>query len=45
MITIQTAVQLEEGKSYKVAMNFTAVLNNKNRGFYRSSYVENGVTK
>ena len=45
MITVQTAVQLGAGKHYKIAINFTAILNDKMQGFYRSSYQENGVTK
>jgi len=45
MITIQTVEQLMAGKSYIVSMSFTSFLNDQLRGFYRSSYVENGVTK
>ena len=46
MITIQTVGQLMAGKSYKISMSFTSFLNDDPlRGFYRSSYEENGVTK
>lgn len=45
MITIQTAMQLEAGKSYNVSISFTSFLNDQLHGFYRSSYLENGVTK
>lgn len=44
-ITIQTAVSLMAGKKYKISMNFVSYLNEELRGFYRSSYDENGVTK
>ena len=33
------------GSQYLISMKFTAYLNDELRGFYRSSYVENGVTK
>ena len=45
MITIQTIAQLVAGKQYKVSMSFISILNDQLHGFYRSSYVENGVTK
>lgn len=45
MITIQTEVQLEQGKKYKISMKFTSILNDQKSGFYRSSYQEGGVTK
>jgi len=45
MITIQTVGQLMAGKSYKISMSFTSFLNDQLRGFYRSSYLENNVTK
>ena len=45
MITIQTVGKLMAGKSYTVSMSFISFLNDQLRGFYRSSYVENGVTK
>jgi len=45
MITITTAEQLLPSNKYKITIKYTSVLNNLSRGFYRSSYVENGVTK
>lgn len=33
------------GSQYRISMRFTAYLNDELRGFYRSSYIENGVTK
>ena len=45
MITITTADQLLPNMKYKITINYTSVLNNLSRGFYRSSYEENGVTK
>ena len=44
-INIQTADSLKPGNSYKISMGFTSILNDKLIGFYRSSYVEDGVTK
>lgn len=44
-ITIQTAVMLKAGQKYKVSMKFVSYLNEELRGFYRSSYEENGITK
>ncbi len=45
MITITTADQLLPNMKYKITIQYTSVLNNLSRGFYRSSYEENGVTK
>ncbi len=45
IITIQTAVELMEGKQYKISMSFLSTLNDELRGFYRSSYVEDDVRK
>ena len=45
IVTIQLASQLIPGQQYKISMNFVAVLNNELRGFYRSTYEEDGVTK
>lgn len=45
LITIQTAAKLVAGKQYRVAMKFISILNDELRGFYRSSYMENGVRK
>ena len=36
---------LTSGKQYKISMDFTAELNNDLRGFYRSTYEEDGVSK
>lgn len=44
-IIIQTADSLKSGSRYKISMKFTSLLNDGLNGFYRSSYVENGVTK
>ncbi|XP_046441609.1 aminopeptidase Ey-like [Daphnia pulex] len=45
IVTIQLATQILSGQQYKISMNFVAVLNNELRGFYRSTYEEEGVTK
>ena len=45
IVTIQTAVELVAGQQYKISMSFLSTLNNELRGFYRSSYVEDGVKK
>lgn len=37
--------QLLAGRQYRLSMIFTAVLNNELRGFYRSTYNENGKVK
>ena len=44
-ITIQTVTMLKAGQKYKISMNFVSYLNEELRGFYRSSYEENGITK
>lgn len=44
-VIIKTADSLVAGRRYKISMGFTSILNDKLIGFYRSSYVENGVTK
>ncbi|XP_046442871.1 aminopeptidase N-like [Daphnia pulex] len=44
-IVIKTADSLKSGNRYKISMGFTSILNDKLIGFYRSSYVEDGVTK
>jgi aminopeptidase N len=36
---------LTMGKFYKISMDFVGQLNDKLNGFYRSSYIENGVRK
>ena len=45
IITIQVSRPLTAGKPYKITMKFISILNALLAGFYRSSYVENGVTK
>lgn len=45
IITAQVATPLRAGQQYKISIKFTAILNAQLRGFYRSSYVENGQTK
>ena len=45
IITFQTGSPLIAGRQYKISIKFIAYLNPDLRGFYRSSYVENGVTK
>lgn len=44
-LIISTNVQLVAGRQYRLSMTFTSILNNELRGFYRSSYTENGTTK
>lgn len=36
---------LQVGKYYRLTIRFIGQLNDKLNGFYRASYVENGVTK
>ena len=36
---------LAQGSFYRISMKFTSYLNDELRGFYRSSYVDEGVTK
>lgn len=45
IVTIKTAGQLIAGRRYKISMDFTSILNDELRGFYRSSYMEDGVKK
>ena len=45
MITVQTGNPLTVGRQYKISIKFTSILNAILRGFYRSSYVEDGITK
>jgi len=44
-LTVTTREQLVAGQQYRLDMNFTSYLNSELRGFYRSTYTENGVTK
>ena len=45
IVTIQVSRPLTVGRQYKVSISFVSILNALLAGFYRSSYVENGVTK
>jgi aminopeptidase N len=45
IITINLKTALTVGKKYKISMKFVSILNDELRGFYRSTYEENGVTK
>lgn len=45
MVTFELAAPLMAGHRYHMTFTFTSVLNDQLRGFYRSSYVENGVRK
>lgn len=45
IITFEVTPPLVAGRQYKIVMYYEAILNDALRGFYRSSYVENGVTK
>ena len=45
IVTIQTAIELVVGQQYKISMSFVSTLNSDLRGFYRSSYMEDGVRK
>ena len=44
-ITVQVASPLLVGQQYKISIKFVSILSALMRGFFRSSYVENGVTK
>ena len=37
--------KLIKGHTYTLSMNFTGVLSDQLKGFYRSSYIEGGVEK
>lgn len=45
IITINLKTPLTVGKTYKISMKFVSILNDELRGFYRSTYEENGVQK
>ena len=45
IITLQVSQPLTVRRQYKITMKFISILNALLAGFYRSSYVENGVTK
>ena len=44
-VTIRTVQELTAGAVYKITMKFVSILNNSLQGFYRASYVENGIRK
>jgi aminopeptidase N len=44
-LVVTTNVQLLSGRQYRLSLTFTSILNNELRGFYRSSYNENGSVK
>jgi len=44
-LTIHLGETLVKGTQYRISMKFVSVLNDQLRGFYRSSYVENGIEK
>lgn len=45
MIAIEVGDTLIKGKKYQISMDFTSILNNELRGFYRSTYEEDNITK
>ena len=45
MVIISIGTQLMAGSKYRVAMNFISYMTDNLVGFYRSSYIENGVRK
>lgn len=45
IITIVPFDQLVPNTKYKIIIKYMSVLNDFKRGFYRSSYEENGVNK
>lgn len=44
-VTVTTSPSLIVEHQYRLSMTFTSYLNDELRGFYRSSYTENGSTK
>jgi len=44
-ISIGLADELEPEKQYKISMKFVSILNDDLEGFYRASYMENGIVK
>lgn len=44
-LIVNLGAQLLSGRQYYLTINFVSYLNDELRGFYRSSYVENGATK
>ena len=45
IVTITLKKELVVGEKYKISMKLISYLNDELRGFYRSKYEENGVTK
>ena len=45
IVTITLKKELVVGEKYKISMKFISYLNDELRGFYRSKYEENGITK
>lgn len=45
LYTLHTATTLVPNVDYRLTFVYTGILSSDMRGFYRSSYVENGVTK
>lgn len=45
IVTIHLTEVLKPGAVYKISIDFISKLNDELRGFYRSSYEENGVKK
>lgn len=45
LYTLNTATPLAPNIEYRLTFVYTGILSNDMRGFYRSSYVENNVTK
>jgi len=44
-LALKNKAKLRKGYNYTLSMTFTGRLNDELRGFYRSSYVEDGVEK
>lgn len=44
-LTLNLSTSLVQNQKYTLRIEYTGLLNNNMYGFYRSSYVENGVTK
>ncbi len=45
IVTIKIATELDATKQYTISISFRSTLNGDLRGFYRSSYVDNGTKK
>ena len=44
-LALKSKAKLRKGYNYTLSMTFTGRLNDELRGFYRSSYIEDGVEK